>query len=224
MVENYWSLLINMSKTRRILKFEKLSTLAMKNALRLHFDSILLFKNESIPSAFHLAVLALEEISKSDWIEHYVSVSESNFGLPEPDGDVEQEWVKLLYLHTKKQFAFVMMQYHELAPSFFKFVQDNKLEHKKQKSIYVGFEKIKKNINTRSKISSPSQIKTKDAKQIISLNNEVLIDHCKRNIINDFEYGTFDKYELLNENMMTSLKSQWIYKSGIYGNKFISKI
>ncbi|WP_199913380.1 AbiV family abortive infection protein [Flagellimonas amoyensis] len=72
-----------MSKSRRQAKFEKFSTEALKNSLRLHFDSILLYKNDSFASAFHLSVLALEEIAKSDWIDHYVHTSITNHGLTE---------------------------------------------------------------------------------------------------------------------------------------------
>lgn len=209
-----------MSKTRRISKYEKLSTEAIKNAIRLHLDSILLFNNESFPSAYNLAVLALEEISKSDWIDHYVFTSVTNHGLPDPDSDEEQKWIKLLYVHTRKQFTFINQQFHELEPSFYEFVAENKLEHKKQKSIYVGLEQSKGKINTKSKISLPTQIKSKDAKKIISLNNEVLISQCKRNSINGFYYGPFEKYELLNDCLMLDLKDNWKFKSGIYGKNF----
>lgn len=212
-----------MSKTRRISKFERLSTEAMKNALRLHLDSILLFKNRSFPSAFNLAVLALEEISKSDWIDHYVYTSTTNNGLPEPDGEEEQQFVSYLYIHTKKQAIFVNQQYHEICPSFYKYVQTNKLEYKKQKSIYVGLDRAKGKINTKSKISIPTQTKETDAKKIISLNNEVIIAQCKRNIQNEFYYGPYEKYKFLNANMVDNLSKKWKHKSGIYGKNFKSK-
>lgn len=195
----------------------------MKNAIRLHFDSILLFNNESFPSSYTLAVLALEEISKSDWIDHYVEVTTTNHGLPEPDGKEEQDWVKFLYMHTKKQFAFVNQQYHSLDPSFYEFVASSKLENSKQKSIYVGLERSKGKINTKSRISLPDQIKSSDAKKIISLNNEVIIAQCRRNIIHGYYYGPYEKFELLDEEMMDELRKTWKYKSGIYGKNFKRK-
>jgi AbiV family abortive infection protein len=202
-----------MSKYRREIKFEKFSTEAIKNALRLHYDSILLYDNKSYASAFHLSVLTLEEIAKSDWIDHYVETSITNNGLPEPDGEDEQQWVKLLYIHTKKHFAFVNQQYHSLEKSFYNFAKSSKLEYKKQKSIYVGFERAKNKINTKSKISTPNQIKDRDAKQIISLNNQVLINQCVRNINNDFYFGPFDKFEILNYETMLRLKKAWTFKT-----------
>lgn len=207
-----------MSKVRRrIAKFEKLSTEVMKNALRLHLDSILLHNNKSYPSAFNLAVLALEEIAKSNWIDHYVYASITNHGLPEPDGDEEQEWVKLLYVHTKKHFAFINIEYHELDSKFYEFVSANKLEYKKQKSIYVGFEREKGKINTKSRISIPKQIKAKDSKELISLNNDVILSHCKRNNLNGFYYGPHEKFELLNHELKDLLISKWKKKSNLYG-------
>lgn len=202
-----------MSKSRRKKKFEKFSTEAIRNALRLHFDSILLYEKESFASAFHLSVLALEEIAKSDWIDHYVETTTTNHGLPEPDGDDEQQWVKLLYIHTKKHFAFINQQYHFLEDSFYKFAESSKLEYKKQKSIYVGFERIRNKINTKSKISTQNQIKSQDAKQIISLNNQVLINQCIRNINNDYYYGPYEKFEVLNIEILKKLEGSWKYKS-----------
>ena len=58
-----------------IYKFKKIATESFKNGLRLHFDSILLYNNKSFPSAFQLSVLALEEFSKSYWVEHYCTSS-----------------------------------------------------------------------------------------------------------------------------------------------------
>jgi AbiV family abortive infection protein len=212
-----------MSKKRRIDKYEKLSTEAMKNAIRLHYDSILLYNNDSFPSAFNLAVLALEEISKSDWIDHYVDASITNHGLPEPDGEEEQKWIKLLYVHTKKQFVFVNQHFHDLDPSFYKYMSENKLEYKKQKSIYVGLERLKGKINTKSKISLPTQTKSKDAKKIISLNNDVLIAQCKRNSLHGFYYGPFKKYEIMNEELKLDLRDKWKFKSRIYGDNLFMK-
>ncbi|WP_418501803.1 AbiV family abortive infection protein [Flagellimonas sp.] len=202
-----------MSKLRRKRKFEKFSTEAIKNALRLHFDSILLYNSNSPASAFHLSVLALEEIAKSDWIDHYVDTSITNHGLPEPDGDEEQKWIKLLYMHTKKHFAFINQQFHFLEKSFYDFAESSELEYKKQKSIYVGLERKKSKINTKSKISTPNQIKYTDAKKIISLNNQVLINLCVRNINNGFYYGPYEKYELMNTELMNKLLDIWPYKS-----------
>ncbi|MDO6601650.1 AbiV family abortive infection protein [Arenibacter palladensis] len=213
-----------MSKSRRRKKFEKFSTEAMKNAIRIHMDSILLFDNESYPSSYHLSVLALEEIAKSDWIDHYVETTTTNHGLPEPDGKDEQEWIKLLYIHRRKHFAFINQQFHFLSRDFYDFADSAKLELKKQKAIYVGLERSKKGIDTKSKISKPiSQIKLNDAKKIISLNNQVLMNQCIRNIQNGFYYGPEEKYEILNQDLLIELEEKWKFKSRIIESLKIKK-
>src|SRR5262245_6680941 len=53
-------------------KISKVAGLAFKNALRLHFDSILLFEHESYPSAYFLSILALEELGKYTLLDDFV--------------------------------------------------------------------------------------------------------------------------------------------------------
>ncbi|MBU3662803.1 MAG: AbiV family abortive infection protein [Bacteroidetes bacterium] len=199
-------------------KYEKISTEAISNALRLHFDSILLFKNKSYPSAFHLSVLALEEIAKSNWIDHYVDVCETNDGFPEKEEQLK--YLKLLYVHTSKQFAFINQEFHELSPKFYDYVASKKLEYKKQKSIYVGLERTDGKVDIISRISTPDQIKESDTKKIISLNNSVLISLCKRNIDNEHYYGPLRKYFIMNQNILFFLESEWKHKSGVRGKQW----
>lgn len=208
-----------MSKSRRRKKFERFSTEAIKNAIRIHLDSILLFENESYPSSYHLSVLALEEIAKSDWIDHYVEITVTNHGLPEPDGKDEQDWIKLLYMHRKKHFAFINQQYHFITKEFYDFADSAKLELKKQKAIYVGIERSKRGIDTKSRISKPtSQIKLADTKKMISLNNQVLKNQCIRNILNEHYFGPFEKYKILNQELFNELDDKWKFKSRLIEN------
>ncbi|SIT13705.1 abortive infection protein, AbiV family [Chryseobacterium ureilyticum] len=210
-----------MSKvSRRIKKFEKLSVESIKNALRLHKDSILLFENKSYPSAYQLSVLSLEEIAKSGWIDHYVDVSTTNNGLPEPDGEDEQNWIKLLYIHTSKHFAFINQNFHSLDKEFYDFASTSNLEFKKQKSIYVGLERERRKINTKSKILIPTkQIKQKDASEIIALNNQCLLNQCLNNINNEHYYGPYEKYTILNTDLLNELKKKWKIKSKLLKGK-----
>lgn len=92
-----------MEQKLSIYKFKKLSSEPFKNGLRLHFDSIILSENSSFLSALQLSILALEELSKSYWIEHYYYSSITNEGFPDPE--FEQKWLKLLFVHTKKHQA-----------------------------------------------------------------------------------------------------------------------
>ncbi|AKG68268.1 MULTISPECIES: AbiV family abortive infection protein [Serratia] len=154
-------------------KLNKIATESLRNTIRLHFDSILLYENGSYPSAFQLSVLALEEFSKANWVDHYIWTSETNEGYP--NAEFEQEWLKLLYLHPKKQWNFVAREIHDYSPIFISLVQSRKLEEKKQNAIYVGLSRAKGGIDVGSRVSTPWEIKKKDARQFISIINDELI-------------------------------------------------
>ncbi|MFT3652330.1 AbiV family abortive infection protein, partial [Klebsiella pneumoniae] len=102
-------------------KLNKIATESLRNTIRLHFDSILLYRNGSYPSAFQLSVLALEEFSKANWVDHYIWTSETNEGYPK--ADFEQEWLKLLYQHPKKQWNFVARETNDYSPKFISLIQ-----------------------------------------------------------------------------------------------------
>lgn len=167
-------------------KLKKIAIESLRNTIRLHFDSILLYENSSYPSAFQLSVLALEEFSKADWVDHYIWSSETNEGYPE--SEFEQDWLKLLYLHPKKQWNFVAREVEDYSPNFISLIKDRKLEEKKQNAIYVGLSRSKGKIRTDSKISSPWKIKQTDAKQVISIINDELLLICSRIEEDEFYY------------------------------------
>lgn len=159
-------------------KLNKIATESLRNAVRLHFDSVLLYENGSYPSAFQLSILALEEFSKAKWVDHYIWSSESNGGYP--DVEFEQKWLKLLYLHPEKQWSFVARESEFYSPNFISLVKSKKLEEKKQSAIYVGLSRSKGRVDTEGRISTPWRIKQKDARQCISIINDELLRVCSR--------------------------------------------
>lgn len=199
-------------------KFRKIAEESLKNALRLHTDSTLLFYHGSFPSAFQLSVLALEELAKAKWVDHYYYSSITNDGFP--DSDFEQDWLKLLYLHPKKQFAFIARELFQYSPKFVKFIETRKLELKKQQATYVGLSRTNGKIDINSNVSIPiKKIKEKDAKQLISLiNHEFLEIH---NLIQNSD-GFFGIWEL--DDIINSDESQilftWSFKSGLKSRKW----
>jgi len=196
-----------------IYKFKRIATEAFKNGLRLHFDSILLFNNNSFPSALQLSILALEEFSKSYWVEHYYYSSITNSGFP--DKIFEQEWLNLLYIHPVKQKAFFGWGlHHDYGDKFIKSIDKGELEIKKQKATYVGLNKKRNKVDVNSRISIPMQIKSKDAKQIISLINDYLKDCCDMKKFYEFHFEIAEKDDLLTEELYEKLH-QWKSRSGI---------
>ncbi|OPX56873.1 abortive infection protein, AbiV family [Oceanospirillum multiglobuliferum] len=202
-------------------KLNKIATESLRNTIRLHFDSVLLYENGSYPSALQLSVLALEEFSKANWIDHYIWSSETNEGYP--DAEFEQEWLKLLYLHPRKQWNFVARETDDYSPKFISLIQSRKLEEKKQNAIYVGLTRSKGKVDTDSRVSTPWKIKQKDAKQFISIINDELLRICAR-IEEDELYfaGGKDMDEVFDYEIYKKLL-KWLHKSGIKNNGWRKK-
>jgi AbiV family abortive infection protein len=199
-------------KQLSVYKYKRLAAESLKNALRLHADSILLFRSGSYPSAFQLAVLSLEEFSKAKWIEHVYWSSVTNEGFP--DFELEQEWLSLLYSHPKKQFHFVARDLFNFSPKLVRFIENKKLEEKKQQAVYVGLERNGKLVDTTSRISTPARIKEYDSRQIISLVNQEFID-----IFNTIEqcetyFGIPEMDEVIYPDLRHFLFA-WPHRSGL---------
>ena len=201
-------------------KFKRIATESLKNGIRLHFDSILLFNNKSFPTSLQISIIAIEEIAKAKWVEHYYYSSITNEGFP--DKDFEQKWLQLLYLHPKKQYAFLARELFEYSPKFVDFVQKGQLELQKQKATYVGLEKTKGIIDVNSRISIPEKVKDSDAKKIISLLNDVLIEICENKIFQEFYFGIEEMDKVIDKKLLNRLR-KWKYKSGIKSRKWFSE-
>jgi len=202
-------------------KLNKIATESLRNTIRLHLDSVLLYENGSYPSALQLSVLALEEFSKANWVDHYIWSSETNEGYP--DAEFEQEWLKLLYLHPKKQWSFVARETDDYSPKFISLIQSRKLEEKKQNAIYVGLSRSKGKIDTDSRVSTPWEIKQKDAKQFISIINDELLRICARIEEDEFYFeGGKDMDEVFDYEIYKKLL-KWPHKSGIKNNGWRKK-
>jgi AbiV family abortive infection protein len=194
-------------------KLKRLATESFRNGLRLHFDSIELYRIKSFPSACQLSILALEEFSKSYWIEHYYYTSITNNGFPEEG--FEQGWLKLLYSHTKKHKAFVGWGWEfEYNDSFVKSLRNGKIEQLKQDCAYVGLKKIKNKIETKGRISTPFKIKDSDSRKYISVLNDYLIDRCDMKSYYESHFDIEEKDELLDDKLYQKL-NDWNFRSGL---------
>ncbi len=192
-------------------KWKKLAVESFKNGLRLHFDSILLYNNKSFPSAYHLSILALEEFGKSYWIYHYYYSSITNDGFPEKE--FEQKWLKLLFIHKRKQTAlFNYALFDGSWPKFFKRIELGELEYKKQKAIYVGLKRSNNGIDVNGRILLPEMIKEKDARQAISFLSMFLKEKCEMK----FHYGDhfcIEEMDKLLSNKLYKKLLTWPYNS-----------
>ncbi len=192
-------------------KFKRIAKESLRNSLRLHGDAMLLYEKRSYPSAFQLAVLALEELAKAKWVSHYYYTSITNEGFP--GAEFEQEWLTLLYSHTEKQFAFVGREIFDYSPKLVRFIESNQLERKKQQSIYVGLDRSRRKINVTSRISTPERIKQKDAKQLISLVNNEYLDIFETISSYDEYFGIEEVDEIIDTDKHQFVFA-WPHKTG----------
>ncbi|MGU8081212.1 AbiV family abortive infection protein [Burkholderia pyrrocinia] len=204
--------------TLSLYKWKKLGKESLLNALRLHRDAILLFKAGSFPSAFQLSVLSLEEFAKAKWVEHYYYSSITNCGFP--DADFEQKWLKLLYMHAEKQYAFVARDMSEYHPSLVEFIKNGGLEQRKQQAVYVGLDRDRKTktVSVEDRISLPSSVRQKDAKRMISwINGEFIFIHKTLTFYE--HYFGIDEMDEVMLSPSASVIFEWPYKSRIRSAK-----
>ena len=148
-------------------KWKRLANEALINAFRLRRDANLLYDAGSYPSSYQLAVLSLEELSKACWVEHYYYSSLTNTGFP--NADFEQEFLRILYLHGKKQAAFIAPNEFEYPIALIDFIKSGGLERRKQQAVYVGLDRDRKTVHVKSRISVPrTTISLREAKRLIS--------------------------------------------------------
>jgi AbiV family abortive infection protein len=191
-------------------KIDKMAGLTFRNVLRLHFDSIVLFKNESFPSAFFLSVLALEELGKYYMLDHFLFHSRVDGRMGE---DWDRKWLNDIFSHKSKQLVFTNTNRFDLSNNFIKTVYEGKLEIEKQNSVYVGLPKQNREINLSGKIKNPFKINLSKSKKQITLMNDNLLEQC---LLVVKEAGSLDSYyaeELINFNLVELIETSWSFNS-----------
>jgi AbiV family abortive infection protein len=123
-------------------KAARLAAAALDNSVRLHRDSVLLFRNDRYASSFQLSVLSQEEIGKSFLLEEFIY----RIGVGE---DPAVGSMRDLLSHSTKQFWFVrhevdirMLGYRAPRLSRVQRLIDDalsgRLERRRQDASYVG--------------------------------------------------------------------------------------
>ena len=160
-----------------ITKFDRLAGNSFENALRLHFDSIHLFRIKSYASALALSILAMEEIAKSHLIEDLVWHARID-GTP-----LDLSWnstQKMLHSHRIKQMVFANRRFIPKwdkkkgkfsENEFWKLAESKQLDTLKQNALYVGL--IDKD---KLRTNNPLSVSIKTPQKYISVVNDYLID------------------------------------------------
>jgi len=188
-----------------------MACLALKNGLRLHFDSILLFKNNRFPSAYFLSVLALEEIGKFFLLEDFWWHSII-------DGRMEEKWeekiIGLIYSHRSKQVNFGYNTDGPISTSrFTKELFNGDIELKKQKAAYVGLPRNKRKINIKGKINDPMSISKKKAGDQITSLNDKMIEFTLGVIKGVYSVETNCAEKVLSSKLFKELDKEWPIRS-----------
>ena len=193
-------------------KLQKIAVLSMENSVRLHLDSILLFKNNSFPSSFQLSVLALEEFGKAKALDDFVWNITTHGN--KRDYARELKYIERLYIHPWKQGAALFRQSYNYSKKYLAFVESKALEIKKQAAVYVGLKRINGKIDIKGRISTPSIIKQKDAQQQVSLLNDIFLDIILRA---DYQGMYFDTpgMDKVMDNALKRKLNVWTSRSGI---------
>lgn len=187
-----------MIKRANLRKIESLSVLALKNALRLHDDSVLLYKNKRYSSSYFLSIIAMEEIGKYFILERLIFHSrvEGRYTLQQ-----EREILSLICIHRVKQSEFVWNM-----DSYQRFPSVSGLDVKKQNALYVGLHKR----NIAGKINNPAALSASIVKKQIRYLNDCLIEASMRcSIQGDIDAGG----GVLNFALAKKLVKKWPYIS-----------
>ena len=198
-------------------KYRQLALESLRNALRLLRDAVALYESGSFPTAFQLAVLAMEEYAKAKWVDHVYDASITNDGFGSEE--FEQSWLKLLYLHPAKQEAFLGREYFEFSPKILKAASDGTLERKKQTATYVGLPRKGKKIDVNARVSTPHHIRQSDAKQMISLIAREVRDVCRHIELSDSYFFIAELDEVLTSHEAMCAFA-WKHGSGLKSVRF----
>lgn len=195
------------SRSVNLTKIEKMAYLALKNGLRLHKDSIILFNKKRYPSAYFFSILAVEEVGKFFLLEDFWwhSIIEGRM-----EGEWEERFLGLIYSHREKQWNFTYNFDGPLSnANFAKSIVSGRLEKVKQNAIYVGLPKQAGKVKLRGRINNPSNITRKRAeKQITDVNDRIIkfILGVSKDI---YSVETVQAQKMLNRNLYKRLRKEW---------------
>jgi AbiV family abortive infection protein len=203
---------------RNLRKVSKIAKLSFLNALRLHKDSIFLYKIGSYPSSYQLSIIAQEEIGKSFIMQNHIFQMQGRVDQIEPA--LESIVITAMLSHKIKQGSFSRQ-----ADDFWKYggrkypkiindISSGYLDQKKQNSTYVGLTKKYGKTDPKGKVIYPNKyIRQKDVYSMITRVNDfiiVLVEGVRRGI-NYVDSDDLD--DALSIKIVRELETVWPYKA-----------
>lgn len=210
-------------------KLSRLAGVAFRNGIRLHRDSIAMYRNGSYASSLQLSILAQEELGKAFLIEEAVFRTWSEEWSPEFQIETVTQALKD---HRLKQgwfnrFAndFVAHRRGGWLSRFTTDVMTGRLEQQKQDSAYAGLTRIVGTAkpNPRGRIKDPATTRPEEAERHITRVNDLLVVYSEgftRSV-----YGTDIYYiaEQMTQDLVLELSSLWP-SNGYYANKVLRSL
>jgi AbiV family abortive infection protein len=184
-----------------------MAVLAFRNALRLHEDAIVLYRNASYASALGLSALSLEEVGKYSILEDLVWHSVID-GRMTPD--FEEEVVRQTYDHRYKQLKF--SRYADLpavTQVALRRLRDGSVERDKQSAFYVGLPRTGRRINMNGRISSPSQVTRRQAESQITLVNDFFVVLTAGTLGEAYIVDIEEMDTVLTPELLNRLRTNW---------------
>jgi len=164
-------------------KLEELEFQCHQNALRLHFDSVLLYKEKSFASAFALSVIASEEFGKG------FAIAEISFqaGFHKRFYEHDEKFLRALFSDHKLKQGWFVSSLFDIFTSKGVLKTIGKLQTEKNNALYVGVRRGNHHI-VRPFLVPPSKAR----KQIRTVNN-ALIDLIELRLDNSFSEDISDQ-------------------------------
>lgn len=196
-----------MSSLVNLKKFDRMGVLSFENAIRLHDDSILLFKNQSYPSSYALSVIALEELGKFCVIQDFVWHSRID-GRYNPKE--EEEYIKIIFNHRYKQMTFCsFLNFPMIARKGINKVYDGTTEKNKQNSFYVGLPRKKGRVDLKGKITNPQKITKLKAEEQITVVNDFIVCLTAGVTMECYIVDIWELENVLTSKLLTRLRQKW---------------
>ncbi len=182
---------------------------AFENALRLHFDSILLFDNESYPSAYFLSILSLEELGKVTMLDNFVwhSRIDGRYGAHE-----EQRSIDRIFQHQTKQNVFATNAEWFVPKKLLQDFRNGKIEVMKQNAVYVGLTRKNRKSDLNGKVLTPYDVGMPKARRQITVVNDFLVDLTMGTMAQVYGIDTEEVESMLNENLLAELTERWKFR------------
>lgn len=182
---------------------------AFENALRLHFDSILLFDNESYPSAYFLSILSLEELGKVTMLDNFVWHSRIDGRYSAQD---EQRSIDRIFQHQVKQKVFATDAEWFVPKKLLENFRNGKIEVMKQNAVYVGLTRKNRKSDLNGKVISPYDVGMLKARRQITVVNDFLLDLTLGTLAKVYGIDTEEVESMLNEDLLAELTERWKFR------------